>query len=73
MVIRNALYFGKERLTSMIIPWCTYTTPEIAHVGVYAHELDARGHPYSTYQKDFAENDRNICEDEEVGYVRVLT
>jgi pyruvate/2-oxoglutarate dehydrogenase complex dihydrolipoamide dehydrogenase (E3) component len=60
MVIKNALYFGKERLSSLIIPWCTYTEPEVAHVGLYTHELDVRGHPYAVYTKYFDDNDRSI-------------
>jgi len=46
MVIKNALYFGSEKLSNLIIPWCTYTEPEVAHVGLYGHELEARGHPF---------------------------
>ena len=34
-VIQNALFLGRARVGSLIIPWCTYTEPEVAHVGIY--------------------------------------
>lgn len=38
--IRNALFYGKLKVQDIILPWCTYTDPEVAHVGKYPHELD---------------------------------
>src|SRR4029453_13321301 len=38
IVIQNALFLGRQRFSSLIIPWFTYTDPEIAHVGVYVRE-----------------------------------
>ncbi|MEP6574673.1 MAG: FAD-dependent oxidoreductase, partial [Gemmatimonadota bacterium] len=35
IVVQNALFHGRKRLSDLTIPWCTYTEPEIAHVGVY--------------------------------------
>lgn len=43
LVIRNTLFFGKEKFSSLIIPWCTYTEPEVAHVGLYASDMETRG------------------------------
>jgi pyruvate/2-oxoglutarate dehydrogenase complex dihydrolipoamide dehydrogenase (E3) component len=40
IVVQNALFFGRARASRLVIPWCTYTDPEIAHVGL--HEKDAR-------------------------------
>lgn len=34
IVLRNALFFGRERASALVIPWCTYTSPELAHVGL---------------------------------------
>ena len=36
IVVQNALFFGRKKLSSLVMPWCTYTDPEIAHVGLYA-------------------------------------
>ncbi|MFM9067263.1 MAG: FAD-dependent oxidoreductase, partial [Planctomycetota bacterium] len=37
LVLRNALFFGRARFSSLLIPWCTYTDPEVAHVGWQPH------------------------------------
>ena len=39
-VIRNALFFGGGKWSSQLLPWATYTEPEVAHVGAYGHELE---------------------------------
>ncbi len=39
MVVRNALFFGRQRIDSLVVPWCTYTSPELAHVGMSADQL----------------------------------
>ena len=40
-VVRNALFFGSADRRTFILPWSTYTDPEIAHVGQYPHQLEA--------------------------------
>eukprot|EP00884_Botryococcus_braunii_P021435 jgi/Botrbrau1/7976/Bobra.384_2s0004.1 len=71
MVVRNALFFGSGRFSSMLIPWCTYTQPEIGHVGLYPHDLEARGIPYETYTKELKDNDRAILEGQTEGFVTI--
>jgi pyruvate/2-oxoglutarate dehydrogenase complex dihydrolipoamide dehydrogenase (E3) component len=70
-VIRNALFFGKEKVSRMIVPWCTYTDPEVAHVGLYPADMQERGIRFTTFQKEFADNDRAVVEDATEGFVRV--
>ena len=36
IVIRNALFFGRDRMSALTVPWCTYTDPEVGHVGLYS-------------------------------------
>ena len=43
IVIGNALFFGRSKSSTLTIPWCTYTDPEIAHVGLYAHQAKEKG------------------------------
>ena len=38
IVIQNALFYGGAKVSGLTIPWCTYTEPEVAHVGLYEHE-----------------------------------
>jgi pyruvate/2-oxoglutarate dehydrogenase complex dihydrolipoamide dehydrogenase (E3) component len=45
ILIRNALFFGRARTSTLTVPWCTYTDPNIAHVGLYAAEAQRRGIP----------------------------
>src|SRR5205807_1821078 len=35
IALQNALFFGRKKASALMIPWCTYTDPEIAHVGFY--------------------------------------
>ena len=45
IVVQNALFLGRQRLSALTIPWCTYTDPEIAHVGLYVRRGARAGHP----------------------------
>ncbi|MBF2054175.1 MAG: mercuric reductase [Candidatus Sericytochromatia bacterium] len=73
IVLQNALFMGRKKLSSLLMPWCTYTDPEVAHVGLYAHEAKAQGIAVDIYQKPFAEVDRALADGETEGFVKVLT
>jgi pyruvate/2-oxoglutarate dehydrogenase complex dihydrolipoamide dehydrogenase (E3) component len=73
-VIQNALFFGRNKLSTLTIPWCTYTDPEIAHVGLYEHEAAARGIEVDSYVQEFAHIDRAIAEGvDDGGFVKIHT
>src|SRR5262249_645033 len=55
IVLRNALFFGRARVSTLTIPWCTYTDPEIAHVGLNEAEAERRGIQITTFTQSFAE------------------
>lgn len=71
MVIRNALFFGRDKMSDLLIPYATFTTPEIAHVGLYEVDLKRENTAFKTFEKEFAENDRAICDDSTTGLVRI--
>lgn len=71
MVIRNALFLGKDKLSNLLIPYATFTSPEIAHVGLYEADMEEKKIAYKTFEKEFADNDRAICDGETVGMVRI--
>jgi pyruvate/2-oxoglutarate dehydrogenase complex dihydrolipoamide dehydrogenase (E3) component len=71
IVIRNALFYGRRRVSALVIPWCTYTDPEVAHVGVYEQEARERGHDVQTITVELADVDRAIIDDDTDGFVRV--
>ena len=69
--IVNALFYGKSKFSSLLIPWCTYTDPEIAHVGLYPRDMEERNVVYDTYKKEFSDNDRAVCEGSTEGFVKI--
>jgi len=69
-VIRNALFFGKGRMSDLLIPYATFTSPEIASVGLYGKDLEELGIEYRVFEKHFKDNDRAICDDATEGFIR---
>jgi pyruvate/2-oxoglutarate dehydrogenase complex dihydrolipoamide dehydrogenase (E3) component len=71
IVIQNALFMGRKKTTSLTVPWCTYTSPEIAHVGMYEREALTRGVDVATYKVSFSDVDRAILDSETEGFVKI--
>jgi len=71
IVIQNALFKGRRKSSSLVIPWCTYTSPEIAHVGLYEHQAKEKNIAIDTYIQKFHDVDRAILEGEESGFVKI--
>jgi len=57
-------------MSNLLIPYATFTSPEIASVGLYGKDLDEKGIPYRVIEKHFSDNDRAICDGETTGFVR---
>jgi pyruvate/2-oxoglutarate dehydrogenase complex dihydrolipoamide dehydrogenase (E3) component len=71
IVIQNALFGGRKKQSALTIPWCTYTDPEIAHVGMYEREAREMGISVDTFMRPLNEIDRAIADGEEEGFVKV--
>src|SRR5262249_43705404 len=76
VVIQNALFphplgLGYASSESLTIPWCTYTDPEIAHVGLYEEEAKKKGIEVETYTSTLDEVDRAILDSQEEGFARL--
>lgn len=71
IVIQNALFKGRAKSSSLIIPWATYTSPEIAHVGLYEKDAKAQGIEVDTFTQVLSKVDRAILDGETEGFVRV--
>jgi len=71
IVIQNALFSGRKKLSSLTIPWCTYTDPEIAHVGMYEKDARERGFEVETFTRWLNDVDRAILDGEEKGFVKI--
>lgn len=70
IALENALFWNRRRFDSRAIPWCTYTTPELAHVGLYPTQSD-RDTEFRSFEYSYAELDRAVLDGEETGFVRV--
>jgi pyruvate/2-oxoglutarate dehydrogenase complex dihydrolipoamide dehydrogenase (E3) component len=68
IVLRNALFFGRARVSELVIPWCTYTDPEVAHVGLTAEEAGRRGIGIQTFHVSLDEVDRAVLDGEADGF-----
>jgi pyruvate/2-oxoglutarate dehydrogenase complex dihydrolipoamide dehydrogenase (E3) component len=71
IVIQNALFFGRRRASALTIPWCTYTDPEVAHVGLSAEDAEKRRPDVQTISVPLSDVDRAVLDDEAQGFVRV--
>jgi pyruvate/2-oxoglutarate dehydrogenase complex dihydrolipoamide dehydrogenase (E3) component len=71
IVVNNAFMRGRMRLSELVIPWCTYTDPEIAHVGLYVREANLKGIPIKTFTVPMHQIDRAVTDSEEGGFVKI--
>jgi pyruvate/2-oxoglutarate dehydrogenase complex dihydrolipoamide dehydrogenase (E3) component len=75
LVVQNALFsfgpIGRKRLSALVMPWCTYTDPEVAHVGLYERDAEARGIALDTYQVPIARANRAVTDGQEDGLVKL--
>lgn len=70
IVLQNALFFGRKRVSALTIPWCTYTDPEVAHVGISAADAAKRA-GLVTLTIPLGEVDRAVLDGETDGFARV--
>lgn len=71
IVIQNSLFLGRRKASALTIPWCTYTSPEIAHVGLYPSEAAQRGIEIDSFTQPLEGVDRAILDGETDGLVKV--
>ena len=71
ILIANALFMGRQKSSTLTIPWCTYTDPEIAHVGMYERDAREKGIEVTTLTVALADVDRAVLDGETEGFARV--
>lgn len=71
IAIQNALFFGRKKASDLVVPWCTYTDPEIAHVGMYEQDAKEAGIEIETLTIQLSEVDRSILEGRDEGFLRL--
>src|SRR4030042_966349 len=68
IVIQNTLFRGSKKLSALTMPWCTYTDPEIAHVGMYEKDALKQGIEAQTFMKPVCAADCALADGEEEGF-----
>ncbi|MFQ4142541.1 mercuric reductase [Chlorogloeopsis sp. ULAP02] len=75
IVVQNSLFsilgLGQKKLSSLTMPWCTYTDPEIAHVGIYPQEAEKKGIEIDTFHILLNTVDRAIIDGEAEGFIKI--
>jgi len=71
ILIANALFLGRRKTSALTIPWCTYTDPEVAHVGLYERDARERGIEATTLTVPLTDVDRAVLDGETDGFARV--
>lgn len=71
ILIANALFQGRQKVSGLVVPWCTYTDPEVAHAGMNEQEAREKGHKVMTLTVPLSEVDRARLDGETEGFARV--
>jgi pyruvate/2-oxoglutarate dehydrogenase complex dihydrolipoamide dehydrogenase (E3) component len=71
IVVQNALFYGRARASRLIIPWTTYTSPEVAHVGMYEKDARVAGLQVDTLTIPMHQVDRAVLDGETDGLLRL--
>jgi len=72
IVVSNAIFHLPRKINTKWMPWCTYTEPELASIGMNEKAATAAGISYTTLTEQFGENDRALAEGEETGQLKLL-
>ncbi|MBI3412263.1 MAG: mercuric reductase [Planctomycetes bacterium] len=71
IVVQNALFLGRAKASALTIPQCTYTDPEIAHVGLTEAQAKESGFAIQTFMQELSHVDRAILDGETNGFVKI--
>jgi pyruvate/2-oxoglutarate dehydrogenase complex dihydrolipoamide dehydrogenase (E3) component len=71
ILIANALFMARQSSSTLVVPWCTYTDPEVAHVGMYEKEARDKGVDVLTLTVPLSDVDRALLDGETEGFARV--
>lgn len=71
ILIANSLFMGRQKTSTLTVPWCTYTDPEIAHVGMYERDAREKGIEVTTLTVQLSDIDRAVLDGEAEGFARV--
>jgi pyruvate/2-oxoglutarate dehydrogenase complex dihydrolipoamide dehydrogenase (E3) component len=72
IVVSNAVFHLPRKADYTFMPWCTYTQPELASIGMNEKRAKAAGVSYSVWTEEFKDNDRSLAEGEEIGLIKMI-
>jgi pyruvate/2-oxoglutarate dehydrogenase complex dihydrolipoamide dehydrogenase (E3) component len=72
IVVSNAIFHLPRKVDYTYLPWCTYTDPELASIGMNETAAKEAGMGYSVWTEEFRTNDRSLAEGEEVGKIKMI-
>ncbi len=72
IAIQNALFFGRAKASDLVVPWCTYTQPEIARVGIAEHEARGMQIEVEAHTIPLSSVDRAVLDGADEGFLRIL-
>ena len=72
IVVSNAIFRLPRKADYTFLPWCTYSHPELASIGMNEKRAKKAGIDYSVWTEEFGSNDRGLAEGEEVGHIKLL-
>jgi pyruvate/2-oxoglutarate dehydrogenase complex dihydrolipoamide dehydrogenase (E3) component len=72
IVVSNAIFHLPRKVDYTFMPWCTYTDPELASIGMNEAAAKEKGIKYSLWTEEFRTNDRSLAEGDEVGRIKLL-
>jgi len=71
IAIRNMFLGDTTKSNRLVVPWCTYVSPEVAHVGMYEAELEAKKIPHETFMRTLEHVDRCVADGTGPGFVKI--
>lgn len=71
IAVRNALAGAQERQSRLVIPWCTYCDPEIAHIGLHVWDARLQSVPIKSYTVMMHDVGRAITDGSDTGFVKI--
>ncbi len=72
IVLSNAVFHLPRKVDYSTMPWCTYTHPELASIGMNVKAAEAAGIEYSEWTEEFRDNDRSLAEGNQSGLIKML-
>lgn len=72
IVVSNAIFHLPRKADYTHLPWCTYTDPELASIGMNRKAAEAVGIQTKIWEEEFKDNDRSLAEGEKIGRIRLI-